>query len=62
MQFQIFRVKVHRRKQLELYTPVATPSEILRSAILSKPNLRLGRGKEWMIGNIDIIDQNSLSF
>ena len=63
MNFQLFKIKVHKRKQLDLYAEAPPlPSIILREAILSRPIRQMGNGDERRIGNILIIDDNSMFF
>lgn len=56
LEFQLFRIKVHPQKQLNLYTLKKNRPEILQETILSNPSPE----KQWHIGNVSLFDQSGL--
>lgn len=62
MDFSLFRVKVFRPTQKEMFTDDVSPQAILREAVLERPTLPLMRGYDWHIGNVEVLDDSGLYF
>jgi len=57
LEFQLFRMKVHPSKQIDMFEEGKTASEILKDIIISHPESELWKGTIWHIGNILSIDE-----
>src|SRR5688572_28760433 len=60
LDFQLFRLKVHRFKSL--FQADEPPALLIRAAIESRTEKRTWRGYVWHIGNVAAIDDSGLYF
>jgi hypothetical protein len=58
----VFRVKCESLPQGDLLRSAGAPSEIISRSIEAKPTADVGRGSEWHIGNVRIMDEGAISF
>lgn len=56
--FYLYRVKFIRDHQKNLLDDGATPEEIFTEAILEKPSVKLNKGGEWKLANVEKIGIN----
>lgn len=59
--FTLFRAQVHLPEQLPLLTPLRSPGEILKAALLERPTVQHPRGS-WHIGNVTDVPPSGLYF
>ncbi len=62
MEIVLYRIKIMRSKQRDLFAKEASPSDLLRQMILEKPTAESARGTTWHIGNIERVDDASVYF
>lgn len=62
MDLHLYRIKVERPTEPELFTVDAPNSEVVRTVVLSRPTARNYRGQAWHIGNVQEIDRTGLYF
>jgi hypothetical protein len=62
VEFLLFRAKVLRQPQVDLFLPETTPSELLEAAIDEKPSRELRNGVTWHLGNVERVDDTGVAF
>lgn len=58
----LYRIKIMRSKQHDLFDTQIKPSQLLRDMILEKPTAASARGTTWHIGNLETVDEASVYF
>lgn len=62
MDFSLYRIKVIRPSQKEMFREDLSSPEILRSAILARPTAIEGRASGWHVGNIEELSPTNIYF
>lgn len=60
--FQLFRLKIYKPRQINFYEMSKSHSEILKDVIFSLPSAEIRKGIIWNIGNVTTIDEAGIYF
>ncbi|MCZ8318754.1 MAG: hypothetical protein ACK5S2_12090 [Lysobacteraceae bacterium] len=59
--FSLFRIQVHKPRQVDAFHSLVEPSVLLREAVRERPEI-FRWGRSWLIGNLHDLDPESLYF
>lgn len=58
----VLRIKCERQRQGDMFRNTGEPVSIITQSFQAKPTADVGRGSNWHIGNVDLVDGGGIAF